>query len=654
MKKNLLSFSLVMLGITAFAQTPRLSLYEEFTGETCPPCASTNPGLNTLLALPTNTTKIVPIKWQVPIPSAPSNTWSLYQTNKVEIDWRWRTTASGGYGYTPAINSAPSSKIDGQEATVFGAASGHPAGLSSGIIATAQSYTSAFSITMNRAWDQTCSAITLTVAIQATANFTAVGALKFRCVMVERAIHFLVAPGTNGEKDFEDVAIKSFPTLQNGTSMAGTWTIGQTQTFTLNCPIPSYTRNKDEVAFVGFIQDDGNQKVAQAVRADKQALPPDAIAGISSKVPVACTATVAPQVTIQNDGTLNPITSLTLTPYVDGVVGAPTLWTGSIPVGGSANITLNAMPTPTAIGAHSFSCGVVMNSPVYNVTKNTTKINFVVATSYLGAPVAEGFILAQYPPVGWTVVNADNGPTWSRNGVAGGYNLSSQSTKYDFFTNTSVGDKDELFLPPMNLAGSAVPMMVFDVAYAQKDGASNDKLEVMVSNDCGTTWSTIYSNSGAALAASALPVTYAYVPDPNDPSQWRTELLNLTGFNTANVLCKFVATNGNGNNMYIDNVNLSQSAPVGIAKVATAASTVNLFPNPSNGMTNLNITTTQAGTAKVSVINTLGQVVMEKQLNLVAGTNNSIIDMSSFSTGVYSVLVESNNGVTVKKLNLTK
>ena len=77
MKKNLLSFSLVMLGITAFAQTPRLSLYEEFTGETCPPCASTNPGLNTLLALPTNTTKIVPIKWQVPIPSAPSNTWSL-------------------------------------------------------------------------------------------------------------------------------------------------------------------------------------------------------------------------------------------------------------------------------------------------------------------------------------------------------------------------------------------------------------------------------------------------------------------------------------------------------------------------------------------------------------------------------------------------
>ena len=119
MKKNLLAFGLVLFGAAVVAQTPRLVLYEEFTGETCPPCASTNPGLNALLALPTNTPKVVAIKWQVPIPSAPSNTWSLYQTNKAEIDWRYRSVASGGFGYTPGINSAPSSKIDGQEATTF-------------------------------------------------------------------------------------------------------------------------------------------------------------------------------------------------------------------------------------------------------------------------------------------------------------------------------------------------------------------------------------------------------------------------------------------------------------------------------------------------------------------------------------------------------
>ena len=259
MKKNLLSLCLMVLGVSAIAQTPRLSLYEEFTGETCPPCASTNPGLDAKLSASTNTPLMVAIKWQVPIPSAPTLTWSLYQTNKTEIDWRWKS-GSGNYGYSPAISSAPSSKIDGQEATVFGAAGGHPNYLNNGVIATAQSYTSAFSVTLNRAWNANGTAITATVNIQATANFTAVGPLVFRLVMIEEEVNFATQPGTNGEKHFYHPVIKSFPNIQTGTSMASTWTIGQTQTFTINCPLPSYVRSKAEVALVGFIQDDGNQK----------------------------------------------------------------------------------------------------------------------------------------------------------------------------------------------------------------------------------------------------------------------------------------------------------------------------------------------------------------------------------------------------------
>ena len=71
---------------------------------------------------------------------------------------------------------------------------------------------------MQRDWNYNCSAITVTVNITATAPFHGIaspGKLKFRCVMVERLIQFSVQPGTNGEKNFEDVAIKSFPTLQS-------------------------------------------------------------------------------------------------------------------------------------------------------------------------------------------------------------------------------------------------------------------------------------------------------------------------------------------------------------------------------------------------------------------------------------------------------
>src|SRR4051812_42095447 len=96
MKKTSIILGLVTMGLFASAQV-RISLFEEFTGENCGPCASTNPNLNITLAA--NAANVIALKWQVPIPSAPSATWSLYQTNIQEINWRYRSTALGAYGY---------------------------------------------------------------------------------------------------------------------------------------------------------------------------------------------------------------------------------------------------------------------------------------------------------------------------------------------------------------------------------------------------------------------------------------------------------------------------------------------------------------------------------------------------------------------------
>ncbi|MDI1356231.1 MAG: T9SS type A sorting domain-containing protein [bacterium] len=660
MKKNLLAFGLVIMGASLLAQTPRLSLYEEFTGETCPPCASTNPGLNIKLAA--NYNLIAAIKWQVPIPSAPSNTWSLYQTNKTEIDWRWRTTANGGYGYTPAINSAPSSKIDGQEATVFGASSGHPANLTNGVIATAQSYTSAFSITMQRDWNYNCSAITLTVNITASAPFSAsaAGKLKFRCVMVERLIQFSVQPGTNGEKDFEDAAIKSFPTLQNGTAMADNWTIGQSMTFTMSCAIPSYTRKKSEIAFVGFIQDDGNQKIAQACRAAKAPLPPDGLSTLAANVNVTCSNAITPKITVNNTGA-NAITSIDVMPYIDGVAGALINWTGNIAIGTTTTISLGSVPAPTVAGAHTFSYNVVnMNSPVFNITGNSSKVSFLVVGSYQGTPVAEGYTSTVFPPTGWALSNADQGgATWNRNTLTGGYfQLPMMSAKYDFYSNSVVGDMDDFYLPPMDLSGTAAPDMTFDYAYCQRTTASNDKLDVLVSDNCGNTWTSVWSKSGAALATSAQsPLSNApYLPNTSDFGDWQTALVNLSGYNKNNLLVKFQTTSDNGNNLYLDNVNLSQKSPLpnGISKNSNSAFNLNIYPNPANGTANLNITVATAGDSKVTVINTLGQIVFEKNSTLTAGSNAIAVDVKEFANGVYYVVVDTNTGSLTKKLTVSK
>ena len=652
MKKKVFSICIVLIGLNSFSQTPRLSLYEEFTGETCPPCASANPPLNLLLASPTNTPKIVAIKWQVPIPSAPSNTWSLYQTNKVEIDWRWKSVANGGYGYIPAINSAPSGKIDGEAPTVFGAASAHPANLNNNVISTAQSFTSAFSISVSRAWDASCSSINLTVSIAATANFNAVGALKFRTVMVENIIDFPTAPGSNGEKHFEDVAIKSFPTLQSGISMASNWIVGQTQTFTLNCPIPSYTRKKEEIAFVGFIQDDGNQRVAQAVRAEKSLLTNDAIA-LTAKVAATCSSTISPIISVYNNG-LNAITALTITPYIDGSIAPTISWNGNIASATSATISLNTISSPTNTGAHTFSYNIsAMNGTDGNMTNNSTKVSYLVASDFQGSPVSEDFALPNFPPVKWAAVNSNSGPSWTRVTNAGGYNLSTQSTRYDFFNNKVIGDIDELFITPMNLSGTAAPVLSFDYAYAQRDANSNDKLEVMVSNNCGSSWTNVYSSSGYTLA-TALPMPMAYLPDVNDISQWQTVTINLTGYNSASVLVKFVVTNDNGNNLYIDNVNLNQTQPVGLIKETKLSNQVSIFPNPTSGNATLKVFSLTSGKSKLILINTMGQIVSSKTIDLFSGNNNLLIDTKEFSNGIYSVVLETATETVVKKISISK
>ena len=652
MKKKVFSICIVLIGLNSFSQTPRLSLYEEFTGETCPPCASANPPLNLLLASPTNTPKIVAIKWQVPIPSAPSNTWSLYQTNKVEIDWRWKSVANGGYGYIPAINSAPSGKIDGEAPTVFGAASAHPANLNNNVISTAQSFTSAFSISVSRAWDASCSSINLTVSIAATANFNAVGALKFRTVMVENIIDFPTAPGSNGEKHFEDVAIKSFPTLQSGISMASNWIVGQTQTFTLNCPIPSYTRKKEEIAFVGFIQDDGNQRVAQAVRVQKSVLSNDAIA-LSAKVAATCSSTISPIISVYNNG-LNAITALTITPYIDGAIAPTISWNGNIAPATSATISLNTISSPTNTGAHTFSYNIsAMNGTDGNMTNNSTKVSYLVASDFQGSPVSEDFALTNFPPVKWAAVNSNSGPSWTRVTNAGGYNLSTQSTRYDFFNNKVIGDMDELFITPMNLSGTAAPVLSFDYAYAQRDANSNDKLEVMVSNNCGSSWTNVYSSSGYTLA-TALPMPMAYLPDVNDISQWQTVTINLTGYNSASVLVKFVVTNDNGNNLYIDNVNLNQTQPVGLIKETKLSNQVSIFPNPTSGNATLKVFSLTSGKSKLILINTMGQIVSSKTIDLFSGNNNLLIDTKEFSNGIYSVVLETATETVVKKISISK
>jgi hypothetical protein len=101
----------------------------------------------------------------------------------------------------------------------------------------------------------------------------------------------------------------------------------------------------------------------------------------------------------------------------------------------------------------------------------------------------------------------------------------------------------------------------------------------------------------------------------------------------------------NGNILY-SNVNVSEQK--------INISTFELYPNPTNDETFVNFNLITPDEVAIRVLNNIGQIVYQANANLNAGSNKMNIDTRDFSSGIYNVMLESKNGVIIKKLCVTK
>lgn len=71
-----------------------------------------------------------------------------------------------------------------------------------------------------------------------------------------------------------------------------------------------------------------------------------------------------------------------------------------------------------------------------------------------------------------------------------------------------------------------------------------------------------------------------------------------------------------------------------------------IYPNPTNGKLNIDI----IGMKHICIVNTIGQVVYDNNVD----SNNGIIDMSQYNSGIYVVRIETGNGIIVKQVSVKK
>ncbi|MFL5753505.1 MAG: T9SS type A sorting domain-containing protein [Bacteroidia bacterium] len=340
------------------------------------------------------------------------------------------------------------------------------------------------------------------------------------------------------------------------------------------------------------------------------------------------------------------LTSATITYDVDGVFQKTYNWTGSLATYAMINVTgikLGAGP-----GTHTITATV--SNP--NGTTDAAAINdaatneFTIFNPIGGTPVTEDFETVA-PPASWLIQNGGSADTWLPASY-GGFGTSSQSVTLDFY-NIAQGEVDGMILPPQTFAGQTTASLTFDVANARYSTAYSDKLKVKVSTNCGLSWTTVYSKAGATLA-TAPTTTNEFFPTA---TQWRTETVSLNAYaGQANVLVMFEGTSDYGNDLYVDNVNIT--FPTGINEVNNI-SNVSLYPNPTSSQANLEVSLTKSESVTINVYNSLGEIVYsEARNNMPVGDNRIILSTESLANGVYNVSIASKSGFVTRRLTVSK
>lgn len=283
-----------------------------------------------------------------------------------------------------------------------------------------------------------------------------------------------------------------------------------------------------------------------------------------------------------------PLSSCAGTPiaFIDLSTNA-TSWSWNFGAGATPSTSTLQNPTVTYNTAGVYTITLVATNA--NGSATETKTNYITAlgSTAVALPISEGFTATTFVPTNWSLVNANNSPTtWVRSATIGNAPTTGNSMMFDN-NNYNDGDDDQVRMPSAIFTGLASAQLQFDVAYAQYNATYFDGLDVSISADCGQTFTSVYSKSGSVLA-TAPNTTANFTPTT---SQWRTETVDLTTYagNPA-VIVAFKNLSGNGNRLFVDNINLtgvvSSTPPVASYTNSTATACtgeVITFTNTSTG-----------------------------------------------------------------------
>lgn len=637
------AFLLVFFLDNNYAQVPTTPLVEHFTQASCGPCASANPTMyNTLNTFGSNNyTKIT------------------YQTSWPGVDPMNAAYPAGPQSRVNYYN------ISGVPDAALNGTTNSSAGINSFITSSALNNVAAqmtpYQLSVRQTWNA-ANSLDVEVKVINVTSAPISSSDRLYLAMVENEISYTSAPGSNGETIFYSV-LRQFYDASTGTPTEAPATIGTipandsiVYTFNINS-LPGSVADITKISFVGFIQNDASKAVEQSAKSQASATIPGALnlsaSSASSGSNDYCNYSYTPGINFTNNDP-TPITTFTVEYLINGANPVSQTFSGNLAQGQSTTLTF---PVITLAGGNSTieyrftdvnngssaasPAAIAIPADVYS------KLNSVAAPAPLvedmqSAPLVAGSAFSRTLSTG--IFDASgisindfaimDGPADNRGNI-GGFANSTKSVYFAFY-NLQSGTMN-FVLQPLNL--SAGSQMTFSHAYRQYQ-SENDALTIEVSTDCGLTWNSVWTQSGTTLSTLGPDLDPFY---PSVATDWRSNTVDLSAYdNTNDVVIRFRATSAYGNNLFVDDINVSMASNT--VAVLDQEMELTIMPNPVNEFMSVEFTLEESNDLNIQIVNTLGQNVQQVATGTYTGTTLLEVNTSALSAGVYFLNINSSKG----------
>ncbi len=272
----------------------------------------------------------------------------------------------------------------------------------------------------------------------------------------------------------------------------------------------------------------------------------------------------APKIKITNFG-INNLNSITGNLLINGNLVTKTV-TGLNILGARSYILTfanqNLINGVNTLKFYTSNPNGVLDSINTNDTLSMTTYFFSQTLDTTSLPLYEGFESTSIDPTPtkWTVINKSTRTnTWTRTTAAS--KTGAACATMALWGNTVTGDIDYLKSPYLNfshiVAGDSL-FISFNYAYKLKGSAATNKVDTLsleVSTDCGgNTWTPLWKKAGDSLkTVNTYLGTAGFVAGASD---WGSAKISLDAYRTTPIYLAFKCRNGNGQNIYLDDINI--------------------------------------------------------------------------------------------------